>query len=158
MSLKEALRLVVSLLLPLSAGWIGSIFTMPAIDSWYRELVKPSFTPPDAVFGPVWIALYLLMGVSLYLVWREGATVPRVNFAIGIFGVQIILNTLWSVIFFGVENPGGGLFIIGFLWIAILANIFAFTRISKVAAYLLIPYLAWVSFAAVLNFEIWILN
>lgn len=158
MSFKEAARLVVSLLLPLSAGWIGSVFTMSAIDGWYREIVKPTLTPPDFVFGPVWTTLYLLMGYSLYLVWREGASVPRVNFAIGIFGVQLVLNTLWSIVFFAAENPGGALFIIGLLWIAILANIFAFLRISKTAAYLLIPYLLWVSFAAFLNFEIWILN
>ncbi len=158
MFLKDPLKLIAALIIPLTAGWVGSIFTMPAIDLWYAGLVKPSFNPPDAVFGPVWSILYFLMGISLYLVWREGASVPRVNFAIGIFGVQIILNTLWSVVFFGMENPGGGLFVIGLLWIAILANIFAFIRISKVAAYLLIPYLLWVSFAAVLNFEIWILN
>lgn len=158
MFLREPFKLIASLIIPLAAGWIGSVFTMPAIDSWYSTLVKPSFNPPDAVFGPVWSILYFLMGVSLYLVWREGASVPRVNFAIGIFGVQIILNTLWSIVFFGMESPGGALLVIGLLWIAILANIFAFARISKMAAYLLVPYLLWVSFAAVLNFEIWILN
>lgn len=158
MIIKEPLKLMVALLIPLSAGWIGSIFTTPAIDSWYVDLVKPAFNPPNIVFGPVWSILYFLMGISLYLVWREGASVPRVNFAIGIFGAQIILNTLWSIVFFGMENPGGALFVIMLLWIAIVANIFAFVRISKVAAYLLIPYLLWVTFAAVLNFEIWMLN
>lgn len=158
MFFKDPLKLIVALLIPLSAGWIGAIFTTPAIDSWYVGLVKPDFTPPDMVFGPVWTILYFLMGVALYLVWREGASVPRVNFAIGIFSVQIILNTLWSIVFFGMESPGGGLFIIGLLWLSILANIFAFARISKIAAYLLAPYLLWVSFAAALNFEIWILN
>lgn len=158
MIFKDPLKLIASLIIPLAAGWIGSIFTTPHIDSWYSTLVKPPFNPPAFVFGPVWSVLYFLMGVSLYLVWREGASVPRVNFAIGVFGVQIILNTLWSVVFFGMESPGGALFVIGLLWIAILANIFAFVRISKVAACLLVPYLLWVSFAAVLNFEIWILN
>lgn len=158
MFLREPFKLIASLLVPLAAGWIGSVFTMSAIDSWYSTLVKPSFNPPDMVFGPVWSILYFLMGVSLYLVWREGASVPRVNFAIGIFGVQIILNTLWSIVFFGMQSPGGALLVIGLLWVAILANIFAFARISKMAAYLLVPYLLWVSFAAVLNFEIWILN
>jgi tryptophan-rich sensory protein len=158
MSFKEILRLAVSLLLPLSAGWIGSVFTMPAIDGWYAELVKPTLNPPDFVFGTVWTLLYLLMGTALYLVWREGASVPRVNFAIGIFGFQLILNSLWSIVFFGLENPGGALLIVGLLWLSILANIFAFARISKLAAYLLIPYLLWVSFASYLNFEIWMLN
>lgn len=131
---------------------------MPAIAGWYEGLVKPSLNPPDFVFGPVWTLLYLMMGVSLYLVWREGASVPRVNFAIGIFGFQLVLNSLWSVVFFGMENPGGALLIVGSLWLAILANIFAFLRISKMAAYLLVPYLLWVSFASYLNFQIWMLN
>lgn len=146
------------MLVPLSAGWIGSVFTMPAIDGWYKDLVRPELTPPDFVFGPVWTILYLMMGYALFLVWREGASVPRVNFAIGIFGVQLVLNSLWSIVFFGAQNPGGALIVIGLLWLAILANIFAFIRISKMASYLLLPYLAWVSFASYLNFEIWILN
>lgn len=158
MLLKEPIKFLISIALPQLAGFFGSYFTIDAIDGWYRTINKPSFNPPDYVFGPVWTALYLMMGIALYLVWKEGASVPRVKFAMGIFFVQLAFNSLWSLVFFGGENPGGAVFVIFILWLLILANIFAFARISKVAAYLLVPYLLWVSFATVLNFQIWMLN
>lgn len=143
------------------AGVIGAIFTSPAIPTWYAALIKPELAPPNWLFAPVWTALYFLMGVAAFLVWRkrsEGADATQIKRAITIFSVQLILNTLWSIIFFGLQNPGGALLEIAVLWFAILATMIAFYKISKWAAYLFVPYLAWVTFAAYLNWAIWTLN
>ncbi len=140
------------------AGAIGAIFTFPAIETWYAGLQKPSFSPPNTVFGPVWTILYLLMGVSLYLIIKKGIKARQEKEAVIIFGVQLGLNFLWSILFFGLKSPLFALADIALLWVAILATIIAFFRISKKAAFLLVPYLLWVSFALVLNFTILILN
>jgi tryptophan-rich sensory protein len=121
-------------------------------------LEKPTFTPPNGVFSPVWITLFLLMGISLFLIWRTGLAERRVKVALGCFSAQLVFNLAWSVLFFGLKSPLGGLIDIAVLWIAIALTIFYFSKISKVAGLLLLPYIVWVSFAAALNFFIWRLN
>ena len=138
------------------AGIIGSIFTMEAIPTWYATLVKPSFVPPNWLFAPVWTALYLMMGVALYLVVLKKG--KAVDLAVKIFGVQLSLNILWSFIFFGQRNPMLAFFEIILLWLAILLTIVKFDKVSRPAALLMVPYLLWVTFAAYLNYSIWLLN
>jgi tryptophan-rich sensory protein len=152
------LKLVASIILCQLAGLIGSILTTPAIPTWYESLKKPFFSPPNWVFGPVWVILYLLMGISLFVIWqrRENNLQARKGFIL--FFAQLILNAFWSVAFFGFKSPFLGLINIMLLWFAIFFTIQHFFKISKIAALLLLPYLLWVSFAAVLNFSLWILN
>lgn len=133
------------------AGIIGSLFTFSAIPSWYVYLNKPFFAPPNFVFGPVWTLLYFLMGVSLYIVWVKKKPLT-------IFWIQLFLNAFWSIIFFGLRNPLLAFIDIIGLWIAVVLTIKYFFSFSKPAAYLLIPYLLWVSFASLLNLSIVILN
>ena len=149
-------KLIISILICLLAGFIGSFFTTPAIPTWYAMLQKPSFAPPAWVFFPVWTALFIMMGISLFLVWQKEG--QKVKNALYIFAAQLALNALWSVAFFGLKSPLMGLIEIIILWIAILATILSFMKISRTASYLLIPYILWVSFAAILNFSIWKLN
>jgi benzodiazapine receptor len=151
-------KLITSIVICQLAGVIGSIFTRPAIPTWYETLEKPSFTPPNGVFSPVWIILFVLMGIAAFLVWNKGLSDEKVKIALGVFGVQLILNVLWSVMFFGLRSPLAGLIEISILWIAILLTILYFFKVSNMAGILLIPYVLWVSFAAVLNFSIWRLN
>jgi benzodiazapine receptor len=151
-------KLIASIIICQLAGVIGSLFTTPAIPSWYATLKKPSFTPPNWIFSPVWIALFVLMGIAAFLVWNKGLTDQKVKIALSIFGVQLILNVLWSVMFFGLRSPLVGLIEIAVLWVAILLTILYFFKVSNTAGILLIPYILWVSFAAVLNFSIWRLN
>lgn len=141
---------------PFLAGFIGSYFTMDAIPNWYAGLNKPSFNPPNWIFGPVWSTLYLLMGISFYKVWTSNSDMKKI--AIAIFSVQIVLNTLWSILFFGLQNPVVAFGEIIILWIMIILNIVVFYRINKISGLLLIPYLLWVSFASFLNYSIMILN
>lgn len=152
---KNLLKLSLSVSLCLGAGILGSIFTFSAPPAggltWYATLNKPAFSPPNWIFGPVWTVLYVLMGISLYLVWTK-KKVPSV------FWIQLILNALWSIIFFGMTNPILALVDIAVLWIAIVLTIKAFSKINKLAGNLLIPYLIWVSFASILNLAIVMLN
>jgi len=154
---KQMLGLVVLILICFSAAGIGSVFTMPSVTDWYAGLRKPGWTPPGWLFGPVWTVLYLSMAVAAWLVWRRagfsGAAVP-----LAAFGIQLALNLVWSIIFFGQNNIGLALVDIVLLWIAIVATIFAFRQVSIPAGWLLVPYLIWVTFAAALNFSIWSLN
>lgn len=138
-------------------GALGAVATRPEIDTWYRSLNKPQWTPPGSIFGPVWTALYLLMGIAAWLVWQRGGVFP-VKAAMILFAIQLLLNGAWSWIFFGMHRPDLAFFEILFLWMAIAATTVAFFRHSQLAAWLLIPYLGWVSFAAVLNFTIWRMN
>jgi translocator protein len=156
--LTEILKILICIIICESAGVIGSIFTTPAIPGWYAALVKPSFTPPNWVFAPVWTSLYLLMGISAFLVWRKSLDNHLLNSGLRIFILQLILNTLWSFLFFGLKSPLLGLIEIVLLWVAIILAILSFFRVSKVAGILLLPYILWVSFAAILNFSIWRLN
>ena len=151
-------KLLFSLLITQAAGWVGSIFTMPQIDTWYATLNKPSFNPPSWVFGPVWTILFLLMGVSLYLIWTGTWHHKLKEEALMIFIAQLILNVFWSIAFFGFQNLALAFLEILILWTSILFTILFFYRLNKTAAYLLVPYIVWVSFAAVLNFAIWYLN
>lgn len=151
-------RFGISIIVPLLAGVVGSFFTMSAVDSWYKEIIKPSFSPPDWIFGPVWTLLYILMGIGLYLVWQSDIGKKKKEIAIIFFAIQLALNSLWSILFFGLRNLESSLIEIFVLWLAILINLILFGKIRKSAGWLLLPYLLWVSFAAVLNFSIWQLN
>ncbi|MDH5364837.1 MAG: tryptophan-rich sensory protein [Dehalococcoidia bacterium] len=155
---RDILKLVVSIVACQCAGLIGSIFTMPAIPTWYETLAKPSFTPPSWLFAPAWVTLYVLMGVAAFLIWRKGLDIRNVKSALIIFLVQLVLNALWSAIFFGAKSLIGGAVVIVLLWIAILFTILRFFKISAAAGGLLIPYILWVSFASVLNISILALN
>lgn len=135
-------------------GNIGSLATFSQITTWYASLNKPVFNPPNSLFGPVWTILYALMGVALYLVWNE----KNNKKALTLFAIQLVLNVLWSFVFFGWHQPGWAFLEIIILWVAILATILEFRKLSKTAAWLLVPYLAWVTFASVLNFAVWRLN
>ncbi|MFC2076118.1 TspO/MBR family protein [candidate division KSB1 bacterium] len=154
----DLFRLLLSLIICQAAGIIGSFFTTSAIPTWYAALQKPSFNPPNAVFAPVWITLYLLMGIALFLVWRQGVNHAGVPMAMAVFGLQLFLNVLWSYFFFGLHAPLAGFVEIVFLWTSILIAMILFYRLNALAGLLLAPYLAWVSFAAVLNLSLWRLN
>ncbi|MBE0478445.1 tryptophan-rich sensory protein [Candidatus Aerophobetes bacterium] len=151
-------KLVASIALCQLAGVIGSIFTVPAIRTWYVTLKKPFFTPPNWVFSPVWITLYCLMGISLFLVWRKGVRTPGVKEALLIFAIQLILNALWSIAFFGFKSPLAGLVVIIILWVTILFTIISFAKVSRAAGLILIPYIVWVTIASALNASIFFLN
>lgn len=155
---KDVVTLLVSILICQGAGFIGSLFTQPAISTWYATIEKPPFTPPNSWFSPVWITLFALMGISLFLIWRRGLAEREVRVALGCFGSQLIFNILWSALFFGLRSPLAGLIDIAVLWIAIAFTIFCFSKISKASGLLLLPYIVWVSFAVVLNASIWRLN
>jgi tryptophan-rich sensory protein len=155
---RVVLRLVGSVLLCEAAGGVGVIATSRSIDTWYRSLTKPPFNPPNGVFGPVWTLLYLLMGIALARVVGTQAEEAVQRRARVLFGIQLALNSAWSFLFFGRRAPFAALVEIVALWIAIVATVLAFWRVSRVAALLLLPYLAWTTFAATLNFSIWRLN
>ncbi|HBU27940.1 TPA: TspO protein [Candidatus Uhrbacteria bacterium] len=157
MTRKSALWLVAAVLICEGAGLLGVLFTNSSVSGWYTTLVTPALNPPGWVFGPVWTLLYALMGVSVYLVWRK-KTNKKYKQAFMVFGGQLALNALWSPLFFGAQNPGLALVDIVLLLLAILWTIKLFHTISRPAAYLLIPYVAWVGFATYLNLAIWLLN
>lgn len=154
---RSILALAGFLLLSLAAGAIGGRATYPAIPGWYQSLEKPSWTPPEWLFGPAWTTLYIFMGVAAWLVWRHGGWRSQKR-PLTLFVVQVVLNALWSLLFFGMRNPALGLVEIVVLWIAILATLLAFWKVSRLAGGLMVPYLAWVTFATALNFAIWRLN
>ncbi|MDO8340059.1 MAG: TspO/MBR family protein [Candidatus Burarchaeum sp.] len=151
-------KLAAAIAVCLLVGILGSLYTMPAIPGWYAGLNKPAFTPPSWVFGPVWTSLYILMGISLYLVLGRGLGAWGVKPALSLFSIQLVLNFLWSYLFFGLRSPLAGLICIALLWVELALTIVAFSRISRKAALLLVPYLLWVTFAVYLNFSIWLMN
>jgi benzodiazapine receptor len=157
--MKKALGILIFVLVCELAGIIGSVFTTPSIPGWYAGLAKPSFNPPNWVFAPVWTILYALMGLAAYLVYEKG---PRrrseVRKALAVFAGQLLLNALWSVVFFGAHLILGAAVVIILLWAMILTSIWLFSKISRTAAYLLIPYILWVSFATILNISLYVLN
>lgn len=160
---KRAWILIVSVFVCQLAGIVGSLFTAPAISTWYAGLIKPWFTPPGWLFGPVWITLYTLMGISLFLVLDRRPLIAlgfkkKKEDAIQIFGIQLILNAIWSILFFGLRNPGIAFAEIVLLWAAILVTIVKFRKISRKAAWIMVPYIVWVSIAAALNLAVWVLN
>jgi len=152
------IKLIGAILFCQAAGLIGSIFTVQGVNTWYLTLNKPSFNPPSWVFGPVWTTLFLFMGISLYIVWNRSKNQESRKIAIIFFIIQWVLNILWSLFFFALQNPFLALIEIIILWIFILLTIIYFYKISKWSAYLLIPYILWVSFAAFLNYNLFILN
>lgn len=158
MRINNLFKLVIAVGVSELAGVLGSFFTVSSLPVWYAELAKPSLNPPGWLFGPVWVTLYALMGVAAFLVWKRGWGSKGVQMALGVFGVQLFLNAIWSVIFFGLRSPGWALIDIALLWLAIVGTTVLFYKISKPASYLLLPYLLWVSFASYLNYSIWILN
>ena len=156
--MKRAAGIVISIAVCELAGIIGSIFTTPSIPGWYAGIAKPSFNPPNWIFGPVWTLLYALMGLAAYLVYEKGLKRPEVKKALAVFAAQLLLNTLWSIVFFGAHMILGAAVVIVLLWALILATILLFSRISRAAAYLLVPYVLWVTFATVLNISLYVLN
>lgn len=150
-------KLLFSIALSFAAAGIGSLATTPNIPTWYAVLEKPFFNPPNWVFGPVWTLLYLLMGLSLYLVWTsKGKTSKQIAYKL--FGVQLILNALWSIVFFGLHQPWLAVVVIITLLAILVFTVRTFAKYSKAAALLLVPYIAWVSFATMLNLGIALLN
>jgi translocator protein len=163
MKTNKITKIIIMILVAEIAGGIGSLFTTPAINSWYKTLIRPSISPPNWIFAPVWTTLFLLMGIAAGIIWNKLATLDEagkkaVKTALAVFTAQLFLNVLWSILFFGFHNPGASLIEIIFLWLAILWTIVAFWKISPRAGSLLIPYILWVSFASYLNYSFWILN
>jgi translocator protein len=155
---RTLLRLAICVLAPLAAGAIGSAFTAGSVQTWYPTLAKPSFTPPAWVFGPVWTALYLLMGVAAFLVWQRGWQRPMVRAGLAFFAGQLVLNAAWSIVFFGAHSVSGAFLVLVLLWLSVLATTLLFGRVRLASALLMVPYLAWITFAAFLNAEIMRLN
>lgn len=154
----NVIKLISAVAICEAAGAVGAIFTTPKISTWYAGLNKPSFNPPSWIFAPVWTALFFLMGMAFYFIWEASAKNKKAKGALVIFGIQLALNILWSYLFFGLQNPFYAFIEIIILWLAIVASIIAFNKIDKKAAYLLLPYILWVSFAVFLNFSLWRLN
>lgn len=157
MSRLSLIKLIISLLLPLSVGAVAGMFTSQAVPTWYASLNRPSFSPPNWVFGPVWSTLYTILGVSFFLIWKENPSKQR-NLAIIVFSIQMLLNFVWSFIFFYFNMIGAALIEIILLWLSIVTMIYLFYKVKPLAAYLNIPYLLWVSFATILNAGYFFLN
>ena len=156
--MNNGIKLIISLALPLAVGFTASYFTMPEIGGWFQTIQKPSWNPPNQVFAPVWTTLYVLMGIALFLVWKSTVRPEIKRNAIALFIVQLALNFCWSLIFFNRHELVLALIEIGILWLMILLTIFAFAKVNRIAAWLLVPYISWVSFALLLNYAIWKLN
>jgi len=156
--MNNAAKLIIAVAAPVVIGGLSGFATARGVSTWYPTLVKPSFNPPAWVFGPVWTVLYIMMGVAAYLLWRQGINVVGVRVALAVFVVQLALNALWSILFFGMHSPGWALVEIVVLWFAIGVTIRLFWNVVPAAGALLLPYLAWVSFATVLNASLWWLN
>jgi tryptophan-rich sensory protein len=158
MKIQTLCKLVVAIAVCQLAGIIGSIFTFSEIPTWYATLVKPELNPPSWIFGPVWTTLYVLMGIAAFLVWRKGLEHKDVKKALIIFSIHLILNSLWSIVFFAIHSPLWAFVNIILLWLIIVWIMKLFYKISKPTLWLLIPYILWVSFASYLNYSIWTLN
>jgi translocator protein len=154
---KSLLGLLFFVVLVLAAAALGSWATMPEIEGWYRTLNKPAWNPPNSIFGPVWTTLYLMMAVAAWIVWKQGAW-KVVALPLSLFSIQLLLNVAWSWIFFSLHQPGWAAVEIFLLWLSIAATVICFFRHSKIAAWLMIPYMAWVTFASILNVAIWRMN
>ena len=160
--MKNIRNLLIAIFVSEFIGILGSVFTISALPKWYANLSKPPFTPPNWIFAPVWIILYLLMGIALYLVLetknQNMHNKETKTLAVRVFGIQLFLNLLWSVLFFGLRSPTSGMLGIVALWIMVLFTIYYFSIISKKASLLLIPYILWITFAMMLNFWIMLFN
>ena len=157
MNQNNIVKFIVCILLPLAMGSLSGLLSISSMMDWYPSLNKPFFNPPNSIFGPVWTILYLLMGISIYMIWVNKTNTNKI-FAVIIFIIQMILNFLWSLIFFFLRRPDLALVDILLLFVSIYIMIQAFKKINVFAAYLQIPYLVWVGFASILNFSIWIMN
>ena len=156
--MNNTVKFIIAVSVPLAVGGLSGIATASGVETWYPTLTKPSFNPPAWVFGPTWTVLYIMMGVAAFLIWREGFGARGVKPALTVFAVQLVLNGLWSILFFGLQAPGWALVDIIALWCAITASAMLFWRVAPAAGMLLLPYLAWVSFATLLNASLWWLN
>ena len=156
--MKPAVKFIIAVAIPLVVGSVAGIFTSSSVDTWFPTLNKPSFNPPSWIFGPVWTILYILMGIAFYLVWKNSQPGKLRTTAFALYFAQLLPNFLWSIIFFYLHQPGWAFADILILWLLIILTMIAFARISSAAAWLLAPYLAWVSFASVLNYTIWQMN
>ena len=159
MKISNPIKFIISVLIPVGIGAISGLFTASNVKTWFVTVAKPSFNPPGWLFAPVWTTLYVMMGIAFFLVWKNETIQKSIKQkAIILFAIQMVLNFLWSFIFFQQHEIGWALVDIVLLWIFILLTIFSFAPISKTAAWLLVPYISWVSFATILNFAIWQLN
>jgi len=160
MKVEDYWRLAASVAVCLAVGFAGGFFTASEIPTWYALLAKPSFSPPNWLFAPVWTVLYVMMGTAFFLFWRNAKKTENANFKVGVvlFAAQLFLNFSWSLVFFGMHSLGGAFIVILLLWLFILANLVWFWRVSRAASVLLVPYIAWVSFASFLNYAVWTLN
>jgi tryptophan-rich sensory protein len=158
MRVSTVVKIFIGVVICLGIGFIGSIATQTSVDTWYTALNKPSFNPPSWLFAPVWTLLYILMGVAAGVVWSRGFHHIWVKTALYHFGFQLVLNASWSIAFFGYQSPLAAMFIIVALIILVLLTFKWFKVVNKVSAYLLLPYIVWILYAAALNFEIWRLN
>lgn len=149
--------LLISVLIAQGAGFLGSLYTMPKIDGWYMTLTKPELNPPSWIFGPVWTTLYLLMGIAAWRIWEKRKQ-KKVIPALSVYGIHLVFNAWWSIIFFGFQNVEYAFYWIIVLFASILFTMYLFFKIDRLAAYLFVPYIAWVSFASYLNYSIWQLN
>jgi tryptophan-rich sensory protein len=156
--MKRILKLVFCVVTCQGVGFAGSFFTLSAIPSWYARLVKPPLNPPNWIFGPVWIILYLLMAVAVFLVWEKGRGKKEIRIALELFALQLFLNAVWTPVFFGVKDPMAGLLVIILLWITLFETLIKFFQTSAAAGALLVPYILWISFAVYLNAGIYWLN
>jgi tryptophan-rich sensory protein len=156
--MRSVAKIALSICICTLTGVVGSFATRDSVNTWYADLAKPFFAPPNWTFGVVWPILYAMMGLSVFMIWRRGTTERQVRIALGLFALQLALNGLWTPIFFGLRMIALALIEIVLLWMAILVTILAFWRVSKTAACLLLPYLAWVGFAIALNASFWHLN
>lgn len=152
------LKLVICIAIPLIIGSISGILVSKNVTSWYKTLVKSTFNPPNWIFGPAWTLLYILMGIALFLVIKNGFNDSNVKIAVSVFALQLLLNAAWSPVFFNLHQIFLALIIIVTLWLMIIATMFVFWRVNSVASMILVPYLAWVSFASLLNYSIYLLN
>lgn len=153
-----ALKLLASLIICQIAGFIGAIFTTPAISTWYATLEKPTFNPPNYLFAPVWTILFIAMGVALFLIWAKTKNDKEKKLAILLFAIQLFFNIMWSIVFFGLHSPFLGIIIIIILLALIITTTIRFFKLSETAGILMIPYILWVSFATVLNIALYMLN
>lgn len=156
--MKNWVKLLISIAVPVAVGAVSGFFTVPEIDTWYQTIKKPEWQPPNWLFGPVWTTLYIMMGIAFYLIWKKKAEPSKKQIAIILWIVQLVLNFFWSFVFFKQHQIDWALGEIVILWLFVLLTIFAFARISKAAAWLLVPYISWVSFATILTYTIWELN
>lgn len=157
-NVRDIYKVIISIIGCELVGLAGTPFTIGSIPTWYAQLIKPPFSPPNWIFGPVWIILYFLMGLSAYLIWREDSKSKKIKIALYLFLLQLFFNFLWSFIFFGLHQPFLALIDIVVLFVALILTMIKFNKISKFAMYLLLPYALWVAFATLLNVSIVILN